>query len=228
MLAGSCSVALAQSVKHDSASSASSGWQYVQLQRNLVSAPVVFTELFTTNGRAGQRVRWGSYTCEVADSSYRIRRTGTRGLASARPFISLPDSLNLNRAAAFVIDVEMFVPNGVLPESGLLFGAGDNANYALTALRGQADCVFTQVVNGSASSVNLSKRRSVVASVLVKNAFWNRLRVEKRGDKLFVTINGDPVASGPVAFGPSGAMALALSPQPTMLRFRHLSVRVSR
>ena len=228
VFAGSWSAVWGQSARPDSTLWASSAWQYVQLQRHLVGASTVLAESFTTNQRGWQTGQVGNYTYELTDSSYRIRRSGPRSLVSARSFIQLPDSLNLNRAAAFVVDVDMLVPKGVLPESGLLLGVSDDANYTVLAVQGQTDCLFTRVVNGSVSSVNLSGRRAATEKSPWMNREQNHLRVEKHDGKLFVTINGQELPGGTAVFRPFRGNGIGFVSSAEAVTFKNLRVRVSR
>ncbi len=185
-------------------------------------------ESFTTNRRGWQTGQAGNFVYELADSSYRIRRTGTRSLTSARSFIALPDSLNLNRATAFIIDVEMRIPTGTMPESGLMLGVSDDANYTLVVLSSPTDCRLTRVVNGSASSVSLSGGRSGAATPSLVVGERNQLRVEKHDGKLFITVNGQALSGSSMTFRPLPGNGIGFVSSADAVTFKNLRVRVSR
>ncbi len=188
----------------------------------------MFTDSFATNQHGWQTGQAGNYTYELADSAYTIRRTGPRSLASARSYLQLPDSLNLNRATSFLIEADMIAPKGTVPEGGLMLGASDDTNYTLIVLTGPTACMLTRVVDGVSRSTILSRHRTVTDRTLVADSGRNRLQVEKRNGKLFVSVNGHELSGKPLLFSSFQGNGIGFVSSADTVTFQHLRVRVSR
>lgn len=189
----------------DSAASALSPWQRVQIQRSAVALSTasrvsVIEEDFTTSQHHWPTGEINDFDYKIVKGGYTIRRTGKRDGKSGRTFITLPDSLNLNQASTFIIEVDMVVPKGTVPEGGLLVGARDKANYMLFALTGPADFMVKRVVEGNAGPAYRSGKFVSIAETDSSEVTSHTLRVAGHDGQLFFAIDGQETPGDAIAF----------------------------
>lgn len=213
--------------ERDSVATAASPWALIRIQPSAVSADVVsrlvkFDESFADNRHKWPTGVFGRFTYALTDGGYSIQRTGKRGAKSGRASIQLPDSLNLNRATTFVIEVDMISAKDVSPEGGLMIGAGEKTGYNLFVIRGQTEFMALRVTNSSTVAPDY---RSVGEAITIQPE-RNTLRVEKHDGKLFFNINGQDVPGEPTPFRPFKGNGIGFVSLADAIIFQNLRVTV--
>lgn len=155
-----------------------------------------------------------------------MRRVGKQDGKSGRTFIDLPDSLDLNRAGTFVIEVELVTPGGSAPEGGLMLGVRDEANYNLFVLRNRTQFMLKRVDNGAASATYLPGVYKPVGKAVFVNAERNTLRIEKHDGKLFFAINGQDIPGGPTTFRTFKGNGIGFISSADAVTFQNLHITV--
>ncbi len=212
----------------DSAASTISSWQRVRIQRSGVSATAVSQWIQVNESFADNRHHWptgqvGEFTYAITPGGYSMRRTGKRDRKSGRAFINLPDSLNLNHAGTFVIEVDMVVPKGIPLEAGVLLGVG-GTSYTLFVLRGRTEFMAKRVTNDTEEPGGY---RSVGNAITV-DAERNTLRVEQHDGKLFFAINGQDVPGDAMPFRKFSGNGIGFISAADAVTFQNLRITIGR
>lgn len=212
--------------------SATSSWVRVSLKKEAPkAAPAtspatksgmqVFSEPFSDNKNGWRTVETAAYSLEIAGSSYRMRRkTGSR--EPALSFIPLPPEINLNQARRFVIQIELYGDEKVIPEGGLLLGVRDSVNYTMFSINAKRQALVKALANNTTFASYMPGTPLEMGGFVQSGR--NLLRVEKLDQSLRFFINGKEVPGSPYPFRPLPGNGIGLTATGNWTVFRNLLV----
>ncbi|WP_234734983.1 hypothetical protein [Tellurirhabdus bombi] len=211
------------------ASSASSAWTRIRTAKP-PAAPISpkadfsFTDTFRDNQNQWKSGDVGAYAYEVGGNSYQFRRR-TNTMQPALSYIPLPTAISLNLAKTFVIQVDVFTDPGVVPDAGLLLGVKDSLNYTQFMLTSRREVIIKALINNT-TYANYMPGQSIDMGGFIQSGH-NRLRLEKREERLHFYINGKEVESSPYPFRPFSGDGIGFISSGVWTAFRNLSVIVT-
>lgn len=180
--------------------SASSPWVYVKIKAKTTTAAFdrSFTDSFTDNRnrwRIGQR---GSYSFDLYQNSYRVRKQASTTKTQAFSFIPLPTGINLNKVDTFTVQVDISGPNGIIPDAGLLLGVKDSLNYCHFRINNKNQASVKYVINGLSYTIYM--RGDYVPAGIPLSVNRNTLTVRKKGEQIHFYLNGREIPTSPYQF----------------------------
>jgi hypothetical protein len=189
------------------------------------TAPNTFSETFTKNQNRWLVGQKNGYELEISLGNYYIHKTSASTVNPARSYISLPPTIDLNKAESFTVTIDMIVPPGVQPDGGLLLGVKDVNNFCQFRLMGTNQVSIKSLSNGG-TFANYMPGKPTPPRVNVSRE-RNTLMVKKELNQLHFYINGEEVEDSPHVFRKFSGNKIGVITASKTVKFQNLNVEIT-
>lgn len=190
---------------------------------NAASGSTNFIELFANNQNRWLVGQKNGYDLDLMQGSYYIQKTNLTTPNPARSYVTLPPSVDLNKAESFTITADMIVPPGVQIDGGLLVGVKDVNTFCQFRLIGTNQVSIKSLTNG-ATFANYMPGKPTPPGMSV-NRERNTLMIKKEMNLLHFYINGEEVQDSPHVFRKFGGTKIGFITSAKTVKFQNLKVQ---
>lgn len=182
-----------------------------------------FIESFATNQNRWLVGQKNGYDLDLMQGSYYIQKTNLTTPNPARSYVTLPPSVDLNKAESFTITADMIVPPGVQIDGGLLVGVKDVNTFCQFRLIGTNQVSIKSLTNGATFANYMPGKPTPIGTNV--NRERNTLMIKKEMNLLHFYINGEEVQDSPHVFRKFGGTKIGFITSAKTVKFQNLKVQ---